>query len=300
VIILSDHGFGRQMGNIYPNSYLKRWGYLVPTAGVERDDKLKYLKNLFRNSKHTPVRKLYATVAKVRSAIEGRSSNKNDHSSWTDNASDVLTGRRVLVDWNKTKVATVWAYQMGFLYVNVVGRGPMGVVEPGEEYESLVAELISKFEGIRHPRTGKKLLDRVARGSEIYPTPADGILLPDVVLVPVDGYGFAFTISDVAPEISDDGSHRHNGVLVMRGKGLKRVVPGFFPQLVDLAPTILHMLGLPVPADMDGRVLEEIFSDTLPVHYEDVDTSLVQDAKDYTEQETELIEQRLKGLGYLE
>ena len=86
----------------------------------------------------------------------------------------------------------------------------------------------------------------------------------------------------------------------MRGKGLKRVVPGFFPQLVDLAPTILHMLGLPVPADMDGRVLEEIFSDNLPVHYEDVDNSLVQDARDYSEQETELIEQRLKGLGYLE
>jgi hypothetical protein len=121
-----------------------------------------------------------------------------------------------------------------------------------------------------------------------------------VVLVPVDGYGFSFTISDVAPEISEEGSHRHNGVLFMHGKGLKRAVPGFSPYLIDLAPTILHILGLPVPADMDGRVLQEIFSNTQPVKYEERDNSLVQDAEDYNEQTTELIEQRLKGLGYLE
>ena len=31
--------------------------------------------------------------------------------------------------------------------------------------------------------------------------------------------------------------------------------------IVDLAPTALHAMGLPVPDDMDGRVLTELFTD---------------------------------------
>jgi hypothetical protein len=60
------------------------------------------------------------------------------------------------------------------------------------------------------------------------------------------------------------------------------------------------MLGLAVPADMDGRVLEEAFSDARQVHYEDVDNAMVPEAADYTDQEAKLIEQRLQGLGYIE
>jgi arylsulfatase A-like enzyme len=101
-------------------------------------------------------------------------------------------------------------------------------------------------------------------------------------------------------ENGERGDHRHNGVLLVDGPALKPSVADFRPELIDLAPTILHALGLPVPSDMDGRVLEEIFCDACPVRFEDVDNSRALEAQDYGGQEAELIEQRLRGLGYVE
>jgi len=82
---------------------------------------------------------------------------------------------------------------------------------------------------------------------------------------------------------------------------LKAGVEHFRPNLIDIAPTVLHFLGLAVPSDMDGRVLQEIFSNSTPPAYERVDElKASQTSAEYTAQEAELIEQRLKGLGYVE
>jgi hypothetical protein len=59
-------------------------------------------------------------------------------------------------------------------------------------------------------------------------------------------------------------------------------------------------MGLPVPSDMDGRVLEEVFRNPAPVRFEDVDNSRAAGTRDYADQETDLIEQRLRALGYVE
>lgn len=53
--------------------------------------------------------------------------------------------------------------------------------------------------------------------------------------------------------------HRHFGVLVMRGPGLKRDERVYGATLLDILPTILTMLGLPIGSDMDGRVLMDAF-----------------------------------------
>lgn len=296
IIVLSDHGFGRLQGNIYPNSYLKRWGYLAPTS--PQHDRLKPVKDLLRNSRFSRVRAAYRALAAARSNWAERSAKA--HQSWADNAGDVLAGRRLSVDWEKTRVVAIWAYQMGFLHVNLAGRDPGGIVQPGQEYEQLLDQLIVKFQDIRHPATGDRLLQAVVRGRELYPGAGDGVLVPDLVLVPVDGYGFSFTMSEAPPEMSEEGSHRHDGVVLLQGQGLMPQPAGFSPNLVDVAPTILHVLGLPVPLDMDGRVWEEVFSRHRPVHFEKVDNSVTAPADGYSQEEAALIEQRLKGLGYLE
>ncbi len=296
-IVLSDHGFGRLMGTIYPNFYLKEWGYLSVRA--EARDRLKGVKKLLRKSKHRTVRELYRTLAEAKSNLFGDDAVQK-HGMWTDNAGDVFGTRGQTWDWSKTKVAAIYAYQMAFLYVNLVGRAPQGTVHSGAEYEVVIADLISRFEALRHPNTGGKLIQAAVRGTELYPAPSAGILVPDLVLVPVDGYGFAFTIADVLPEASEEGSHRHNGMVLINGESVTLPVLDFRPNLIDLAPTVLHMLGLPVPNDMDGRVLEEIVRMDQPVQYEDVDNSLVRRADNYIKEDADLVARRLRGLGYLE
>ena len=86
----------------------------------------------------------------------------------------------------------------------------------------------------------------------------------------------------------------------MNGDCVQRSTSDFRPNLIDLAPTILHILGLSVPSDMDGRVLEEILTIDRPILYEDVDNSVVHVAQGYTQGESDIVAQRLRGLGYLD
>jgi len=294
-VVLSDHGFGRYRGSIFPNYFLRQWGYFHLV-----DDAETRLRDVFRRSRFRTIRQLYDSSAKLKHSLsDGRQTKK--FKSWGELAAANIPKQKSLIDWKRTKVAAVAGSETAHLFVNLVGRGSEGIVQPGAEYESLISDLVSRFRDLRHSETGAKLLTRVARGSEIYRQSQEGILLPDIVLIPQEGFGVSFTISEAPPEISNEGSHRHNGVLLMQGEGLKIPTENFHPNLIDIAPTVLHLLGLPVPTDMDGRVLEEIFSDLQPVEYEDVDNSKESDtATEYTAEETELIQLRLKGLGYVE
>jgi predicted AlkP superfamily phosphohydrolase/phosphomutase len=297
-ILLSDHGFGRLMGTIFPNFYLKEWGYL--SARPKQEDALKQVKDLFRKSPYKPVRKLYRKVADAGSMLSKSNGVEKQHRTWTDNTKDVLSARGATWDWSQTKIAAVYAYHMAFLYVNLLDRGPRGIVRPGHEYETIVSDVIARFKNLRHPHSGEKLIQDVVRGSELYSNSNPGVLVPDVVLIPTDGYGFSFSIVDALPEVTEEGSHRHNGVLLMNGESLRIPPSNFQPDLVDLAPTVLHMAGLSVPSDMDGRVLEEVLNMDEPIRYEDVDNSVIRTADKYRPEESDLIAQRLRGLGYLE
>jgi hypothetical protein len=141
----------------------------------------------------------------------------------------------------------------------------------------------------------------VARGRAIYPESCEGILLPDIVLIGAHGYGFSLGLFNAPPEPLPEGCHRSKGVLVIQGDGLKYKVGDFRPRLIDMAPTILHLVGVPIPRAMDGCVLQDLWPDPQDICYEDSSGGASQHTQmDYSARDTELIEQRLKGLGYLE
>jgi arylsulfatase A-like enzyme len=78
-------------------------------------------------------------------------------------------------------------------------------------------------------------------------------------------------------------------------------------RIIDVAPTVLYLMGAPIPDDMDGRVLvealDEEFVETHPAQYDAVDDG-GQDESDagrtsFTQDESELIAKRLQALGYI-
>jgi hypothetical protein len=77
-------------------------------------------------------------------------------------------------------------------------------------------------------------------------------------------------------------------------------------RIIDLAPTILYLLDVPVPEDMDGRVLEAIISDDFlgshPLQMVVENDSAVANAPEspYSAVEEEIISERLKALGYID
>jgi arylsulfatase A-like enzyme len=74
---------------------------------------------------------------------------------------------------------------------------------------------------------------------------------------------------------------------------------------MDVAPTVLHLFGLPIPRDMDGKVIrsamEPNWLNTHPVQEGEESTQITETGRrEYTGEETTEIEERLRGLGYIE
>jgi arylsulfatase A-like enzyme len=101
------------------------------------------------------------------------------------------------------------------------------------------------------------------------------------------------------------GTHRLNGILIGRGPALKTATEIENARLIDLAPTLLYLLGVPVPEDMDGKVLTSVFhSDFLAAHPLQAGNASGVSETDrpsgYTEEESAKVEERLRALGYVE
>jgi arylsulfatase A-like enzyme len=101
------------------------------------------------------------------------------------------------------------------------------------------------------------------------------------------------------------GTHRLHGILVARASAFKAGAEIQNPHLIDIAPTILHLLSVPVPEDMDGSVLVDAFRpeflDEHPLTAGAASGTSGDDrASGYTDEESAKVEERLQALGYLE
>lgn len=132
-------------------------------------------------------------------------------------------------------------------------------------------------------------------------------LAPELVLV-VDDYRCSVShrfgepvYADVAHHPMKSGTHRLDGILIAGGP---RVRPGRFAggRLQDIAPTLLHLAGLGVPAGLDGRVLHELL-DEAPVAGANGSSGMQPisvSVPEAEEEDMELVLERLRNLGYLE
>jgi predicted AlkP superfamily phosphohydrolase/phosphomutase len=197
---------------------------------------------------------------------------------------------------------------VGQVYLNRRGREPQGIVGAGAEYEAARERVVAVLRQLTHPETGEPFLDEVIYGPDVTHGPyADQA--PDLHVV-LDGYRciafplFATNNEVVARQIrGDSGCHRSNGIFIGHGSGFGRGTEIEGSRISDLAPTILHLMGQPVPSNMDGRVLSQAlaptFVDTHPVHFTDAEGGEGDEELALSDEETAEIEERLRALGYL-
>jgi arylsulfatase A-like enzyme len=104
--------------------------------------------------------------------------------------------------------------------------------------------------------------------------------------------------------IRESGRHRMNGILIVKGKEIAKSVKINNAKIWDIAPTILYLMDIPIPSDMDGKVIKEIFDAKYlkqnPIKYEKkAAKQIAQQEYPYSKQEEEEIKKRLKALGYM-
>jgi hypothetical protein len=100
------------------------------------------------------------------------------------------------------------------------------------------------------------------------------------------------------------GNHARDGIFVAWGPDVRRGERLGLPAIEDVTPTVLYLLGLPVDADMDGRVLtealrpERLAAEPVVVNPEPY---RLPDAGDfrYSADDEQRIQDMLEGLGYV-
>lgn len=224
------------------------------------------------------------------------------------------------IDWTRTQAYAM--EQRAAIWINLEGREPQGCVKPGEEYERLRDEITQRLRDFRDPQTTRPVVERIYKREELYHGPhLDKV--PDLLLcLSEDGYRYRTAKHDprrkreeaveilgpdqIMAEYRASAGHALDGVCIFRGEGIKAEYEIKGAHIMDVAPTILYLIGEAIPNDMDGRVLEEIFHPEFlashPKAFRDVQPREAKDLdrRTYTDAEEQEIKERLQGLGYLD
>ncbi len=303
VMVMSDHGFSPCRKIFFMDKWLHEQGYLTYGGTDGKAYTLtrflhlafqKYFPNRFKDQ-------IISRMPRLR-----------------DQMRSYLT--TATIDWPRTK-----AFSLGIdstnIFINLEGRFPDGIVPRGREYEELRQEIAEQLEGLTDPSTKERIVQRVFKREELY----HGDCLskaPDLLVTWKDfeyntrrGYsgggngllGSSLEFSDVSgySSLQKSGTHHVDGIFIARGPMVRNRDACNGARIIDLAPTILYLLGESIPGDMDGRIIEDIIQDTFllnnPIqHGVDRDSDRKTTSTYYNESEQEYIRDKLKGLGYID
>jgi predicted AlkP superfamily phosphohydrolase/phosphomutase len=296
VMVVSDHGAGPLHGVVNLNAWLASQGFLAYEAGggvVGR----KLLGDALGLRRYLPERLRYAAKQRL-PGLRQKAIERGDYT---------------VLDWSRTRAFSYGTF--GNIVLNVRGREENGIVEPGDEYERVRDALAARLLDLQGPG-GEQIVGHVHRREDLFHGP-ELAKVPDL-LVEFDRYawlgkGNLKTRSEslwdeIEIEGGSDhsyvGSHRHEGIVVLSGPAVARGAP-VGGELVDVAPTLLYLMGEAVPADLEGRVLVEALSpdvlDARPPEYDDAAPAEFEPERAELEEEGAAeVERRLRGLGYLE
>lgn len=266
LIVMSDHGFSPVYNQVFLNQWLNDLGIL--------------------NFKNTPISvlKLWMFRQGITPHMIFNVLSKLKIGKFL-NLFHEKTKRRVLnasflsfsdIDWSKTKAYCPCIY--GQLFINLKWREPDGIVGPGKEYEELIEYLTEELYKLKDPEDGKKIVDKVLKGKDIYYGKHTD-KAPDLLCIMRNWtYQGSRTMGiensltgNIIPAVS--GGHNMDGIFIIMGENIKKDAILKNANIIDIAPTILYTMGEPIPKDMDGKVLSNVFEESFfrdnPIQYKE-------------------------------
>jgi len=219
LIVLSDHGFASFRKSVNYNTWLVMNGYMTLKTGVQVKD---------RN-----VEMLF------------------DSGQFWEN-----------VDWSHTRA---YAMGLGEMYINVKGRESQGIVNPGADYDALKSELKSRLVTMTDMETMEHPVRRVLSREEVY-RQFDPNMIPDLFVTNNDGYRVSWQTSlggipkNLIEPNKQTWSGDHCSVDPEIVKGIffynRKLATDRAPYIADVYPTVLGLLGVPAPYELDGVALK--------------------------------------------
>jgi len=261
VFIISECGAGELISGVQINTWLQKEGFLCfkKSTGNSKPESVMQNKSFIR-SKVTSFRKnIQGYIPKSWFFF----ANKNMH--WLKSWIQTFLAESDIV-WAKTYAFS--RGKEGDIFINLKGRDPNGIVEPGQ-YEKVRNDIIQKLSALIDPSTRKKAVNKVYKREELYSGPFIEFA-PDLLIEWTDS-AYMPTESDKDKDSifverwrenmnwPTSGSHRVEGILLAKGAGIKKSKRIEGARIIDMTPTWLNLLNQKIPGDFEGRVITELF-----------------------------------------
>ena len=280
ILVMSDHGFGACTSQILINNYFIEKGHLQFGKQAKKSIPILLEKfGLTYNSAKKILLKL-GLFQLIKSLMHPNTRAKVAESflSFKD------------IDWNTTKAFS--AGNGGQIFINRKAFGSENdVIEFREKMKSELETL--EF-------NGKKLFRKVLTKEEAF----RGKYMenaPDLYPLVQDENQLVFSSIAASRKLVDNvfdnsGDHRMDGIFILWGKNIANGSGN--ARIIDVAPTLLHMLGIPVSKGMDGKVILEAFREKNEIKTKDYGNLKSGAKAEISADENEKIRQKLKGMGY--
>lgn len=287
VYVISDHGMGPHTGAAYHLAdWLEANGYMIRKRSTQTRP------SLINASRRAAKNLLPVTIKeKIKSGLGA------------DRVKRLQTAEKdsfySSIDWARTTCYTEPGRHV--ININLAGRNDQGTVSP-EEYTEVCNRVIEDLSQWTDAR-GNRVVERVMRRDESYSGPFVE-RASDLYIY----WNAAASLGDPPPEVQArkfwwSGDHRLDGILISKGRGIRRDAKLDCPSVYDLLPTVMYAAGLPVPAGLDGKVIQGLCTDefiaTHPLRADSSAQSPMSEREILTDEEEQIIEEKLRSLGYL-
>ena len=292
VFIISDHGQGPLKKMVNLNNFLMEKGYITLRKNLRTRIKKVFFraginpKNIYSILKFLGLQDLTVKFGRRR-----RAQVLDKFLSFSD------------MDWERTL-----AYSFGSIGQIYINKDLLRAQDNGsEKYEEIREKLVKDLSSLRDEE-GNPIVDEVFKKEEVYwGEYVDNA--PDLLLKMRNFEYISYPLFSTGKELlvkpihGNSGGHRMEGIFIAYGPNIRtgKEIDGV--QIIDIAPTVLHLLGLPVPGDMDGRVVMEIFREgSDPFKRKPVVKEIGRyrgDKGEPGESEKREIKDRLRALGYM-
>lgn len=289
-LVLSDHGFGPAAERaFYLNSWLQEAGLLQAARGETQ----------WTNPSFWSVRlKRWPVIGPlVRAAARWLPAGLNARV-----RKEIVRGQDALFDRERSDA---WTVPMASYVGGVRLRDDL----PDGRRAAIVDRLLETLPEVVDPETGERVVRRACRRESLYHGP-HAEEFPDVVVVADERYEIVSILLDrgfTAPKVLAlrSGDHRDDGIFALTGPGVRTGQLQERWTLPDVTATLLHLLGVPLPDDLDGQVIAEALTSAFlaehPVAHAPAKPYAPQQAElDLSEEDEEALLGRLKDLGYIE
>ena len=218
---------------------------------------------------------------------------------------DRMKEHLMMIDWKKT-VAYCPTPSSNAIYIKSSNGANNGV--KSEDYTEFCHLLKQQLLDYRNPTDDEQIfVDVELNQAKINQQPYIEYS-PDMIVKLRDG-GFVSILKSenvVIPRKDPEGTHRPNGIFIARGEDINPQKQVDALSILDVTPILLHLLGLAVPKDLEGKVPPEIIAESslksFPFKYQGktkaLDTS--SNKKEVSAEEKNALMEQLKLLGYMD